>query len=47
MEDEMAIEQFSIAISKEPNFVKALINRGDLYFKRRDYVKALHDYNVA
>jgi len=43
---EDAIKAFTAAIELKPNF-KALINRGDAYYKSRKVVPALNDYREA
>lgn len=42
-----AIDRFSEAIKLVPDFVTALVDRGDAYLEKEDCDKALADYNAA
>ena len=40
----MAVQECSVALSKQPDYVKALMRRGKAYESMKDYVKAAGDY---
>jgi len=42
-----ASEQCSLAIELNPKYIRAYVNRGDLYSKSKMWGKALSDYNKA
>lgn len=42
-----AIANYSQVIKQKPDFIKAYLARGDVYFGQRDYAKALNDYGQA
>lgn len=44
---EQAIEKFTKAIQKEPNYAKAYINRGNAHYNLKEYEAAVADYNQA
>ncbi|MBR8833867.1 MAG: tetratricopeptide repeat protein [Stigonema ocellatum SAG 48.90 = DSM 106950] len=46
-EYEQAIEKFSKAIQKDPNYARAYINRGNAYYNLKGYEAAIADYNQA
>ena len=43
----MAVQECSVALSKQPDYVKALMRRGKAYESMKDYVKAAGDYEKA
>jgi tetratricopeptide (TPR) repeat protein len=44
---EHAIEEYSTAIDAEPEFLRALSNRGHVYFETQQYSRAVRDYAAA
>ncbi|WP_026734463.1 tetratricopeptide repeat protein [Fischerella sp. PCC 9605] len=44
---EQAIENFTLAIQKEPQHAKAYVNRGNAHYNLKDYEAAIADYNQA
>jgi tetratricopeptide (TPR) repeat protein len=42
-----AIANYTQVIKQKPDYVKAYLARGDVYFSQRDYAKALTDYTQA
>jgi len=42
-----AIRLYTAALQKEPNLVKALNSRGELFLEKKDFQAALVDFNKA
>lgn len=45
--DDSAIAQYSIAIDRNPNLFAAILNRGALYIKHKNWQEAMTDINTA
>ena len=47
VKDSTAFDDFAKAIAVKPDYVKAYISRGSLYFRKENYSSALRDYDKA